>query len=118
MAETSRWSRRTILLLSVLCISLLGNAGLLGRAWWTNQQWEMAMNGIASYAAAMQAHADFANGVRRQYELSEGEKSGYTHRNDGPFEVWQWTYYPNPSINQLSPPQYSLTIPGSAARLD
>jgi hypothetical protein len=59
-------------------------------------QWEMEMYGMATYAGAMQADADFRHGNMRLYELSPAPdtKSKDTHRKDGPFEVWTWPYYP------------------------
>lgn len=51
---------------------------------------------MAGYAAAMQAYADFANGVLRQYELVPDEnRAKFTGRHDGPFEVWTWPYFPS-----------------------
>jgi hypothetical protein len=85
----------TVFLLALLILSLLGNAALLMRSWWTNQEWETEAVGMASYAGAMQALADFHDGVLRQYELSEGDETGYTQRNDGPFEIWHWPYHPS-----------------------
>jgi hypothetical protein len=85
--------KRLFMILIVLLA--LGNVGLLVRSWWTNLQWEQAMFGVATYAGAMQADADFRNGVLRFYELTPDTKAEDTHRKDGPFEVWTRTYYPN-----------------------
>ena len=98
MVKLKRLNRTKVILSALLIASVLGNAALLLRAWWTNQRWEMAIYGMSSFAGALQAHADFRNGVRRQYELSTDGKVEYTRRNDGPFEVWKWPYYPDSSV--------------------
>jgi hypothetical protein len=56
--------------------------------------------GFATYAGAIQAHVDFGNGVRRQYELFAESgagisRRGFSGRHDGTSEIWQWTYYPS-----------------------
>jgi hypothetical protein len=79
---------------SLLILSLMGNLVMIGRSWLLNFQWETEMEVMAGYAAAIQARADFENGVRRQYELSLDGKTEYLHRNDGAFEVWSYAYYP------------------------
>jgi hypothetical protein len=74
---------------------ILANVSLLVRSWWVNNQWEQEMYGMATYTGAMQADADFRNGILRLFELVADTKSEDTHRKDGPFEVWTWTWYPD-----------------------
>lgn len=64
---------------------------LLERSRWEQMQWEGEVSSMAGYAAALQAHADFRNGVLRQYQLTEDGRAAFTGRHDGPFEVWSWT---------------------------
>jgi len=73
--------KRLFIILTVLLV--LGNVGLLFRSWWTNKLWEQAMYGMATYAGAMQADADFRHGVLRLYELSPDAKSEDAHRKEG-----------------------------------
>jgi hypothetical protein len=53
----------------------------------------------AKYAGAMQAIADFGNGVRRFYRPTLGTdsttKASYTGQLDHGAEVWSWIYYRN-----------------------
>lgn len=100
MSATKRdWSirpnRRRLLLVIVLLLTNVTTAALLARSWWVDWMAQNELYGFATYAGAMQAHADYANGVHRQYELVADTRSGFTGRHDGPFEVWRWTYYPD-----------------------
>jgi hypothetical protein len=106
MSATKRhWSippnRRRLLLVILLVLTNVTTAVLLVRLWWTNWLAQNELYGFATYAGAMQAHADYGNGVRRQYELVADIRSGFTSRHDGPFGVWRWTYYPNLGQSKL-----------------
>ena len=54
---------------------------------------QMSMKTWASYAGKLQARVWFQEGRYRLLELSADEKSQFTGRTDGPFEIWTWTHY-------------------------
>ena len=54
----------------------------------------------AKYAGAMQAVADYGNGVRRLYRPAlatdvGSHQTSFTGRTEDGVEVWSWTYYAN-----------------------
>jgi hypothetical protein len=60
---------------------------------------QMSMETWASYAGKLQARVWFQEGRYRLLELTSYEKSQFTGRSDGPFEIWTWTGYTNtPSL--------------------
>ena len=46
------------------------------------------------YAATLEALNQFKAGHLRIYELREGGALEFANRNDGPFQVWYYPYYP------------------------
>jgi hypothetical protein len=59
----------------------------------------MSMETWASYAGKLQARVWFQEGHHRLLEISSEDKSQFTGRTDGPFEIWTWTHYTNtPSL--------------------
>jgi hypothetical protein len=59
----------------------------------------MSMETWAYYAGNLQARIWFQEGRYRLLELSSEDKSRFTGRKDGPFEIWTWTHYTNsPSL--------------------
>ena len=96
---THRWTLRPVrprfLLVLFLVLTNITTGILLIRFWWENRLAEDSAFGFAAYAGAMQAHADYRNGVLRQYELIADSHTGFTGQRDGPFEVWGWNFYPS-----------------------
>ncbi|HXE55399.1 MAG TPA: hypothetical protein VN541_20410 [Tepidisphaeraceae bacterium] len=93
-----QWSiapRRRGLLVILLAITNLATASLFAHTWFDGWIARDELYGFATYAGSMQAHADYCNGVLREYELSAGGHSDFTGRRDGPFQIWRWTYYPD-----------------------
>ncbi len=54
---------------------------------------QISMATWASYAGKLQASVWFQDGRYRILELSSDDKSQFTGRIDGPFEIWTWTHY-------------------------
>jgi hypothetical protein len=50
----------------------------------------MSMETWASYAGKLQARIWFQEGRYRMLELSSTDRSEFTGRKDGPFEIWTW----------------------------
>lgn len=60
---------------------------------------EMSMETWARYAGKLQARVWFQEGHYRLLELSSDERSQFTGKTNGPFEIWTWTHYTNaPSL--------------------
>jgi hypothetical protein len=59
--------------------------------------WESEVPGWAKYAGAMQAVADYGNGVRRFYRpifaKDTSARASFTGQLDQGAEVWTWIYY-------------------------
>lgn len=92
-------SRRFILTLSLL-LNLVLLAVLGYREVNSHIQrllWETDVPSWARYAGAMQAIADFGNGVRRIYRptlaTQTNDRPRFTGEHDGDAEVWSWLYY-------------------------
>ena len=83
------------LVVVVLLLTNIMTASLLVRWWWTDRLWEQEMYGMAAYAATMQADAHFRHGSLRLYELAPEQRSEFTGRHDGPYELWRWGFYPS-----------------------
>ena len=58
---------------------------------------QMSMETWAEYAGKLQARVWFQEGKYRVLELSPDEKSQFTGKKDGDFEIWTWTHYTNSS---------------------
>jgi len=91
----------------ILVASLLLNAALLSTLAYLEAQHrvqralrDLVAGSWARYAGAMQAHADFGNGVRRLYRPTPAtlpnERSGFTGTREGDAEVWSWVYHREP----------------------
>jgi hypothetical protein len=89
---------------AILTLSLLLNGILLGVLAYREvnvriqrMSWESESPGWAKYAGAMQAVADYGNGVRRLYRATlakdAGVKASFTGQVDRGAEVWTWIYY-------------------------
>jgi hypothetical protein len=64
---------------------------------------QISMETWASYVGKLQARVWFQEGHYRLLELSPDDKSHFTGRTDGPFEIWTWTHYTNtPSLTVQS----------------
>jgi hypothetical protein len=59
---------------------------------------EAEMDTWASYAGKLQAGVWFQEGHYRLLELAPDERSQFTGRTNGPFEIWTWTHYTNSSL--------------------
>ena len=68
--------------------SIVVIAVLLVRYWWQNEQWELQLYGMASYAGSLQASADHSSETLRLYKLGKDESRAFTGENEGPFEIW------------------------------
>jgi hypothetical protein len=90
----------------ILTLSLLLNAVLLGVLAYREVNfriqrflWESEAPGWAKYAGAMQAVADYGNGVRRFYRPTLAKetsaKASFTGQLDQGAEVWTWIYFDN-----------------------
>ncbi|HYV39987.1 MAG TPA: hypothetical protein VE988_30155 [Gemmataceae bacterium] len=92
--STMNWTRL------ILTVSLLANVALIAVFAFRESQrflWESEAPRWAKYAGAMQAHADFGNGVRRFYRAvpaaSVNERAMFTGEHDGTAEVWTHLYF-------------------------
>lgn len=85
--------------LSLLLNLVLGGLLIYREVHFRTQQfaWEAEAPNWAKYAGAMQAHADFGNGVRRVYRAmlssSSNSRAGFTGEHEGIAQVWSWTYH-------------------------
>jgi hypothetical protein len=90
----------------ILTLSLLLNAVLLGVLAYREVNfriqrflWESEAPGWAKYAGAMQAVADYGNGLRRFYRPTLAKdtsaRASFTGELDQGAEVWTWIYYEN-----------------------
>ncbi|HOK78249.1 MAG TPA: hypothetical protein PLW35_11085, partial [Verrucomicrobiota bacterium] len=59
---------------------------------------QMSMETWASYAGGLQATVWFQQGRYRLLELSSSDKTEFTGRTNGPFEIWTW---PNSATNPM-----------------
>lgn len=89
-------SGRRMLVTSVIILVIMNliTLVLLIRASWVNLLWKQQMDGMARYAATVQAMNDYRTGKLCLYELVENGDREFANRYDGPFEVWYYPYHP------------------------
>jgi hypothetical protein len=74
---------------TLACILIVASLGAWGvRVSWIALRWETEMYGMATYAGALKASVDYANGKTRLYDLIANGREEYTGRRDGVFEIW------------------------------
>lgn len=48
---------------------------------------------MSVYAGTLQANVDYEKGKLRIYELTIDGPTCYSGRDEGKFEIWNWTYF-------------------------
>jgi len=88
----SQMKKRVIFFISLVILVLLLSGGREIAKYLDNLKTELRV--ITQYAATLEALNHFKAGQLRIYELREGGNREFANRNDGPFQVWYYPYYP------------------------